>query len=328
MKYSHLYIIFVALFWKINAKAHLCQGIYRTSQIDTNTGASQFLISANSLSNDIDLDRIQNILFGEKDKPTETEALAAYNKAINYAQQELSNLGGYTDSNYQRLLVQQFMDRELSPTKYDLIYTSPKTMKESRVEMFDILRHRYFTATDAEKAVVAQTSYVASKVYYLRNLQDPHFTTKEVDPNHCHQFILTEYSSEKQGKIFATMRLLEKSKQSTLVLEWFLNRNLDEDQFGKLKLIRKIEKAVVSQRQVLELSRVSNGSDDKKLMTVQRLLLKRVIADNKPSALFVLSTTQEKLVAYYQKWGFELDDIVDVNGSKIYLMSTTSENLK
>lgn len=147
-----------------------------------------------------------------------------------------------------------------------------------------------------------------------------------IDQEHIYSFFVgraprewTNYESNK-----ATVRVLRRGEQNPTIIE----RYADENQIPITKFRNQMRKAEESGYTVYEIGRVSNLTQNPLVMFANRLLMAYYIIRSNPQSLFVLATSSEKLVKYYQKWGFTLSETMrkDDSSQEFYLMSATAKD--
>lgn len=121
----------------------------------------------------------------------------------------------------------------------------------------------------------------------------------------------------------STVRILRRENANPTIIE----RYADENQIPIETFRKKIQQAAKSGSPVFELGRISNTTQNKEVMYVNRLLMAYYLVRANPKSLFVLSTSSLKLVNYYQKWGFTWIDTMkkDESSQAFYLMSASAE---
>lgn len=240
---------------------------------------------------------------------------------------ELETYFGEYPSLQRKQLVEDFLFGSVFP-KYKVLYHSANSKQDMNSDSsFAAEFNAIDFKVDNKMASAFQNSKlnIADSVFFKVLNQPKYNNAIPLDSKEVHTLVIEQVDkdalSDTYKKSQASTRILERTEHNLTVIERFAQNNKIES--SKLKaFFSRIEKKDAT---IFELSRVSNGTGNKKIMSALKALIHHYFLKNDESKFLIISVSNPELISYYQRWGFEvLDELKDPTSGKPFTIMIVS----
>lgn len=210
--------------------------------------------------------------------------------------------------------------------KYNFLYHRPKSPKGSPQKSFAVTFNSHSLNMEKSLAEAFESSRINAVdfVFFKALEQSKYKNAIELNPEYIHTLILDQQNLNAEGKkrkSQASVRILERTRQSITVIEQYANRigyKIDN-------LLKLITNTSEKQGSFFEISRVSNSTSNKKVILALRYLIDQLLLKGDPNNVAVISVKEPQLVSYYEAWGFHfVDKMQGLDDDNSYIIMATN----
>lgn len=255
------------------------------------------------------------------------ENLQTLQKQAEHHTKELETFFGEYPPHQRKKLVEDFIFNSVYPKFKVMYHSANRTENTSSNSSFAVEFNAIDFKIDSSMASVFQNAKLdVVDFVFFKTLEQPKYNNAiPLDSKDVHTLVIEQVDKDtSQGsykKAQASIRILERTDSNMTAIERFARNNKIES--SKLKdFFNRVEKKDAT---IFELSRVSNGTGNKNIMSALKDLISHFFLKNDKSKFLIISVSNPDLVSYYQRWGFEVfDELIDSASKKSFTIMVVS----